>query len=227
MAATVAYGAAQGKTRAVLFDLDGTFADTAPDMARALNHVRALNGLPNLPQADIRPYVSGGARGMLGVGFGIVPEDPRFDALRDAFLEFYEQNVCIESVVFPGMMQLVVELERRAIRWGIVTNKAARFTLPLVRLLKVDQRAACIVCGDSVTRAKPHPDSLLHAMTLLGIPPYAGLYVGDDERDIQAASAAGMRSLAVQYGYLGVTSHPKDWGADGVIDTPGDVLRYL
>ncbi len=227
MTGNLAHGATPRKTRAVLFDLDGTFADTAPDMARALNHVRALNGLPDLPQTDIRPYVSGGARGMLGVGFGIAPEEPRFDTLRDAFLDFYEQHVCVESVIFPGMMQLVAELERRAILWGIVTNKAARFTLPLVRQLNIDQRAACIVCGDSVARAKPHPDSLLHAMTLLGMPPHTGLYVGDDERDIQAATAAGMRSVAVQYGYLGVTSHPRDWGADGVVETPGEVLRYL
>ena len=213
--------------RAVLFDLDGTFADTAPDMARALNHVRALQGQPALPLSQVRPHVSNGARGMIGVGFGIAPEDSEFDALRDAFLSFYEQNVCVETRIFPGTMKLVEELERRTIAWGIVTNKVARFTLPLLRRLEIDQRAGCIVCGDTVARAKPHPDPLLHAMESLGIPPSQGLYIGDDERDVQAARAAGMRAIVALYGYLGITTQPEDWGASALVDAPGDILLYL
>lgn len=213
--------------KAVLFDLDGTFADTAPDMARALNHVRAAQGQPALPLSQVRPHVSNGARGMIGVGFGIAPAHSEFDALRDAFLSFYEQNVCVETRIFPGTMKLVEELERRSIAWGIVTNKATRFTLPLLRLLEIDQRAGCIVCGDTVARAKPHPDPLLHAMKLLGVAPPQGLYIGDAERDVQAASAAGMRAIVALYGYLGVTSQPEDWGASALVETPGDILLYL
>jgi 2-phosphoglycolate phosphatase len=213
--------------RAVLFDLDGTFADTAPDMARALNHVRALQGLAALPMNRVRPHVSRGARGMIEVGFGIEPGDSEFDALRDIFLDYYEQNVCVETRIFPGTMKLVEELERRTIAWGIVTNKATRFTLPLLRLLEIDQRAGCIVCGDTVARAKPHPDPLLHAMESLGIPPPLGLYIGDDERDVQAAHAAGMRAVVALYGYLGVTTQPEDWGASALIDAPGDILLHL
>lgn len=216
-----------GAVRAVLFDLDGTFADTAPDMVRALNHVRALQGLPALPLSEVRPHVSRGARGMIEVGFSIDPDNSEFDALRDAFLSFYEQNVCVETRIFPGTMKLVEELERRTIAWGIVTNKATRFTLPLLRLLEIDQRAGCIVCGDTVARAKPHPDPLLHAMESLGIPPSQGLYIGDDERDVQAARAAGMRAVVALYGYLGITTQPEDWGASALVDTPGDILLYL
>jgi phosphoglycolate phosphatase len=213
--------------RAVLFDLDGTFADTAPDMARALNHVRALQGLPALSLNQVRPHVSRGTRGMIDVGFGIDLEESEFDALRDAFLSFYEQNVCVETRIFPGTMKLVEELERRTIAWGIVTNKATRFTLPLLRLLEIDQRAGCIVCGDTVARAKPHPDPLLHAMESLGIPPPQGLYIGDDERDVQAARAAGMRAVVALYGYLGLNTQPEDWGASALVETPGDILLYL
>ena len=220
-------GQTRAQTRAVLFDLDGTFADTAPDMARALNHVRAMQGHPALPLAQIRPHVSNGARGMIGVGFGIPPEDERFARLRDAFLDFYEQNVCVETTVFPGMMEVVGELESRQIAWGIVTNKATRFTLPLLRQLNLDQRTGCIVCGDTAARAKPHPDPLLHAMELVGIPPEYGVYVGDDERDVQAAHAAGMRALVAQYGYLGVGSAPGQWGASAIVATPDDILLHL
>ena len=214
------------RTRAVLFDLDGTFADTAPDMARALNAIRATRSLPALPLAALRGYVSQGARGMIGAGFGIAPDHDDFPALRDAFLDQYERAICIETKLFNGMPQLVGLLEKRGITWGIVTNKATRFTLPLARALGIDITAACIVCGDTCARAKPHPDPLLHAADLIGIDPQHCLYIGDDERDIQAARAAGMRSVAALYGYLG-GSDPATWNASAQINSPADIAALL
>jgi N-acetyl-D-muramate 6-phosphate phosphatase len=214
-------------TRAVLFDLDGTFADTAPDMARALNHVRATHDLPPLAVAMLRPHVSSGARGMIGAGFDITPEDARFSALRDAFLDFYERNVCIETILFAGITELVDTLDKREIKWGIVTNKGRRFTFPLLEQLDMHLRAGCIVCGDSTAHAKPHPAPLFHAAEILGVLPSESLYVGDDERDVQAARAADMGIVVARYGYLGTGNPPEDWGADALIDAPLDTLRHL
>ena len=214
------------RTRAVLFDLDGTFADTAPDMARALNTIRATRNLPALPLAALRGYVSQGARGMIGAGFGIAPDHDEFPVLRDAFLDQYERAICIETKLFHGMPQLVGLLEKRNIAWGIVTNKAARFTMPLARALGIDITAACIVCGDTCARAKPHPDPLLHAAGLMGIEPQHCLYIGDDERDIQAAHAAGMRGVAALYGYLG-DSDPTTWNASAAINSPAEIAALL
>ena len=205
---------------AVLFDLDGTFADTAPDMARALNVIRSQRGLTALPLALIRPHVSNGARGMLNVGFGISPQHETFVALRDAFYAEYQQNICIESTLFDGMEQLVSALEQHNIAWGIVTNKAARFALAIAQTLGFAQRAACIVCGDTTAHTKPHPAPLLHAAALIGVSPAHTIYVGDDERDIQAAHAAGMRGVAAAYGYIGANTDPRSWGADFSIAAP-------
>lgn len=213
--------------RAVLFDLDGTFADTAPDMRHALNRVLARRNLPALPLESVRPYVSNGARGMVKAGFNLLPEDEGYAPLRDDFLLEYERALCVESRWFDGIHELVTTLEQQDISWGIVTNKATRYTHPLLQALDVTTRAACIVCGDTCARAKPHPDSLLHASQLIGIEPAQCLYVGDDLRDIQAANAAGMRGVVALYGYLGVDPQPLTWPAAAFVDSPAQIVTLL
>jgi N-acetyl-D-muramate 6-phosphate phosphatase len=207
---------------AVLFDLDGTFADTAPDMARAINAVRRDHALVPVPLATLRPHVSMGARGMVRAAFGFAPEDAEFPALRDAFFVHYAKALCVETTLFAGIQELVVALQARGIAWGIVTNKSMRFTDPLCRALGLDRIAGCIVSGDTCARAKPHPDSLLHAAACLGVPPAACVYAGDDRRDIEAAHAAGMISVAARYGYLG-GSDPATWNAHFMIDHPAEL----
>ena len=213
--------------KAMLFDLDGTLADTAPDLAHALNRLRAERQCQPLPLSFARPYTSSGARGLLAIGLGITPGHPEFEALKDRFLELYAANVCVDSRLYEGMTELLLHLEQGNIAWGIVTNKAARFTTPLVARLGLDKRAACVVSGDTAARPKPHPDPLLHAAAQLNLLPAQCLYVGDDLRDVQAARAAGMPVLAAGFGYLGVGSHPRHWNADGIIDSPLDALKYL
>lgn len=213
--------------KAVLFDLDGTLADTAPDLAYALNRQRVARGMPPLPLATIRPYVSQGGRGLVKIAFGSTPDESDFVAIRDEFLTFYAERMCHETTLFPGMAELLDELERRGLLWGVVTNKFERFTLPLLAALGLDERAACIVSGDTCSRAKPHPDSLLAACTQIGVAPKNCVYVGDDERDVQAAHAAGMMAIVALYGYLGDGNHPENWGADAMINAPSEVLSYL
>ncbi|MCU0896953.1 MAG: HAD hydrolase-like protein [Burkholderiales bacterium] len=211
---------------AVLFDLDGTFADTAPDLGGALNRQRKARGLQPLPLETIRPHASAGARGLLGVGFGIAPGDADYEAMRDEFLALYEGALCLESRLFDGIPELVSALESRGLEWGIVTNKAARFTLPLLDALGVRERARCIVSGDTCPQPKPHPAPLLAGSAALGIEPGRCLYVGDDERDTQASIAAGMRSVVARYGYLG--GRPWElWGAHAAIESPLDLLALL
>jgi phosphoglycolate phosphatase len=212
--------------KAVLFDFDGTFADTAPDLAAAVNRMRTKRGLVPLAAATVRPYASMGARGLLRIGFGIAPEHPDYAALRDEFLEGYAEAVCVETRLFPGMAELLAALGERSIAWGIVTNKATRFTECIVPRLGV--RPACIVCGDSTPHLKPHPAPLLLAAERLAFAPADCLYVGDDLRDVQAARAAGMRSAAVEYGYHGAgTDGPGAWNADLVISHPQQLLEHL
>jgi phosphoglycolate phosphatase len=213
-------------SRAVLFDFDGTFADTAPDLAAALNRLRLERGLKELAVNDIRPYASMGARGLVRVGFGLTPEDADYPALRDEFLARYDERVCVDTRLFPGMMQLLGELKRRGIAWGIVTNKATRFTGRIVEFLAVDP--GCVVCGDTTPHIKPHPAPLLRAAELLKVPPAACWYVGDDLRDIQAARAAGMRAVAVEYGYHGANGEaPRSWNADITISMPLELIQHL
>lgn len=213
--------------RAVLFDLDGTLADTAPDLARALNRVRAANHLAPVPVAITRPYASSGARGLLKIGFGLDPGDERYEALRLQFLEFYAAGICVDTRLFHGMADLLDRLDQDRVPWGVVTNKAERFTLPLLRGLRLGERAACVVGGDTAARAKPHPDPLLRAAAALQLPPSACLYVGDDLRDVQAARAAGMPVIAAKYGYLGNGGSIESWQADAIIEHPREVLDYL
>jgi len=213
-------------SRAVLFDFDGTLADTAPDLAAAINRLRLERGLKELAVDDIRPYASMGARGLVRVGFGLTPEDAEYPALRDEFLARYDERVCVDTRLFPGMMELLGELKRRGIAWGIVTNKATRFTGRIVELLEVEP--GCVVCGDTTPHIKPHPAPLLRAAELLEVPPAACWYVGDDLRDIQAARAAGMRAVAVEYGYHGANGEaPRLWNADITISMPLELIQHL
>lgn len=214
-------------TRAVLFDLDGTLADTAPDMARALNTLRARHGLPALPVANIRTYVGSGGRGMVDVGFGLKPDSIGFGEMRDAFLDIYAGDVFADTVLFPDMAELLATLESRGIHWGIVTNKASRFTLPLLEAMQLHKRAACVVCGDTTPHAKPHPEPLLHACRSLNVQPAEVLYIGDDLRDIQAARSANIRVLAATWGYLGAGLAPQQWGADALLTSPAEIAAHL
>jgi phosphoglycolate phosphatase len=213
--------------RAVLLDLDGTFADTAPDLARALNRVRAERGLPPLPPEIARPWTSSGARGLLKAGFDITPEDKDYGELREKFLDYYEKDLCVDTRLFDGVTEVIAKLRARHVPWGIVTNKGKRFTDPLLRLLAVDHLAACAVSGDSTPHSKPHPAPLLYAASLLSLPPAQCLYVGDDLRDAQAAQNAGMRFVAAGWGYLGEGGNPTTWGADAVISAPREILDLL
>lgn len=212
--------------RAVLFDLDGTFADTAPDLSYAVNQMRKTRNLPPVPDEITRPVTSSGARGLLGAGFGITPDHADYPAMRDEFLDLYEANLCRETRLFDGMAELIQSLESRGLIWGIVTNKAERFALPLMRLLGYGTRAACVIGGDTTGKMKPHPEPLYAATRAIRIPPQECIYVGDDKRDVQAGQAANMRTIAVRYGYLN-GSDPAAWDADAVVDTPMDVLRIV
>lgn len=217
----------EGTIRAVFFDLDGTLADTAPDLGGALNELLAEVGRPALDMAILRPHVSAGTRGMIGVGFGLTPDAAGYAALAKRFLELYAARICSATQLFAGMAELLDELERRGILWGVVTNKPARFTEPLMDALKLSNRCVAIVSGDSTPKPKPAPDSLLLACTTAAVPPRLTLYVGDDLRDVQAAHAAGIRAVAAAWGYLGDGPTIGDWNADAIIAQPPDLISLL
>lgn len=212
---------------AVLFDLDGTLADTAPDLGAALNRVRRDLGLDPVALETLRPSASHGARGLLRVGMGIDALHPRYGALRDALLAHYEAGLCIDTKLFAEVDTLLDAIEARSLRWGIVTNKATRYTTPLIELLGLDQRALAVVCGDTTPFPKPHPAPLLAAAGILGVPPARCVYVGDAERDITAGIAAGMRTIVARYGYIEAHETPDTWPADGNIDRPSALLAWL
>jgi len=213
--------------RAVLFDLDGTLADTAGDLAGALNRVRADRSLPPMPLHLLRPHASHGARGMLGAGMGIGRESPDFELLRDSFLDYYAAALCEETRLFEDAEKVLAEIERRGLRWGIVTNKATRFTLPLLARLALSTRTVAVICGDTTANTKPHPEPLLAAALALEVEAADCLYVGDAERDIIAGRAAGMKTLIAIYGYLGADDTPEHWAADGVIHSLPELLDWL
>lgn len=213
--------------RSVLFDLDGTLADTAPDLGFALNQLRLVRGMPELSIAELRTHASSGARGLLQKGFGIQPEDAGYLEMRDEFLDLYERNLARNSALFPGVPSLLDEIEDRGLSWGIVTNKSERFTFPLLRALRLLDRARCVVCGDTTPYAKPHPAPLIEAMSMIGTTAARCVYVGDDERDVQAGHAAGMSVVVVRYGYLGNGRPPEEWGADLLVDSPAELGPLL
>jgi 2-phosphoglycolate phosphatase len=212
---------------AVLFDLDGTLVDSAPDLAAAANEQRASHGLPALPFERLRPRVGSGARGMVGVAFGLAPGDDGYEALRDDFLARYERRLLRETTVFARVAPVLERLEALALPWGIVTNKATRFTAPLLDALGLSARAATVVCGDTTPHAKPHPAPLLHAAAALGVLPARCLYVGDAQRDIEAGIAAGMRTIVARYGYIQPEERPDSWPADGHIADPAALIAWL
>ena len=213
--------------RSVLFDLDGTLADTAPDLGYALNQQRLARGMLELSIDELRTHASSGARGLLQVGFGIRPEDSGYLEMRDEFLDLYEKNISRNSTLFSGVPALLDEIEDRGMTWGIVTNKAERFTFPLLRALRLLDRSACVICGDTTPFAKPHPMPLIEAMARIGTTAAQCIYVGDDERDVQAGHAAGMTVVVVRYGYLGNGRPLEEWGADLFVDCPGELGPIL
>jgi len=213
--------------KAVLFDLDGTFADTAPDLGGALNHALALHGKPPLPIEVSRLQASHGSAGLLGLGFGITPQDPSFAGLRDEFLAHYAAHICTHTTLFAGMAELISAIEQRGLPWGIVTNKPHRFTVPLMQALGYAERAACLVSGDTCSHSKPHPMPMLHAAKTLGVAPDNCLYLGDDKRDMQAANAAIMRGIIARYGYIDPQADLDTWQAAGSVQTPLELLRYI
>lgn len=212
---------------AVLFDLDGTLADTAPDLGRCMNALLAEAGRAAMDDAALRPYVSGGGVAMIAAAFGSGLGASVRNRLHQRFLELYGEHLADSSRLFPGVGETLDAIEAAGGRWGVVTNKFAAFTLPLMRALGLDRRASCMVSGDSAARAKPHPDPLLLACRKLALAPGQCVYIGDHRRDIDAARAAGMPSLAAAYGYLGVAEDPHTWGADGVVHDPRDLPGWL
>lgn len=212
---------------AVFFDLDGTLADTAPDLGGALNRVRQEEGLPLVPLETLRPYTSQGVRGLLRAGMGIEPDHADYAALAERVLSHYQQNVCEQTTLFPGIADVLDELDARGIPWGVVTNKHSRFTAPLVAALDIARRAACVVSGDTAARPKPAPDPLLHACKACEVDSARCLYVGDDRRDVDAGHAASMRTIAVGWGYLGVDDPIDSWGADLIVSRPAEILDCL
>ncbi len=213
--------------KAVLFDHDGTLADSAGDLAGAINRIRRERGLAPVTIASMRPYASAGARGLLGAGMGVAPDDAEYSALREQFLAYYEAGLAETTALFDGIETLLDRLDARGLPFGIVTNKASRYTQPVVAALGLDARAGVIVSGDTTAHPKPHPAPLLHAAGLLGVAATECVYVGDDLRDVIAGNAAGMPTIAAEYGYLGEVGCADDWPATGWIAAPLELLDWL
>jgi 2-phosphoglycolate phosphatase len=214
-----------GAPRAVLFDLDGTLADTAPDLAAAVNYLRTMRGLEPTPYDVLRPTASAGARGMIGAAFGLAPGDDGYEELRLQWFDRYQSAMAVHSTRFDGIDALLEGLLDAGMAWGIVTNKPSRFTDPLLPQIGL-AHAGCIVSGDTTPHSKPHPEPLLEGARRLGLAPETCWYVGDDLRDIEAGRAAGMVTVACAWGYCGNIA-PANWGADYVLDTPADLLATL
>jgi 2-phosphoglycolate phosphatase len=212
---------------AVLFDLDGTLIDSAPDLGAAADQMRTDRGLSPLPLEHYRPMAGAGARGMIGVAFGRTPEDPDYNDLREEFMANYERCMTARTYAFQGVAELIAQLQQRDLAWGVVTNKIERFTLPLTGAMPLFASAGAIVAGDTTPHPKPHPAPLLEAARRLALDPQRCLYVGDDERDIVAGLAAGMGTVAATYGYLGQKGDVSSWGAHAMINSPVELLQLL
>ena len=215
------------RPRAVFFDLDGTLADTADDLAAPVNAMRVERGQPPLPVEELRPFASAGARGLIGKGLGIGKDDPRYEPLRLEFLERYEQDMFVHTRLFNGMDELLQRLESEDIRWGVISNKVERYVRIIVERLGLLDRSAVTYGGDSAARPKPHPDLMLLALKATALAGGDCVYVGDDLRDVVAGRAAGMQTVAAAYGYCGDADAPEEWGADGLIRHPRELAPML
>lgn len=212
---------------AILFDLDGTLIDSAPDLGAAVDQMRVSRGMASLPLDTYRPLAGSGARGMLAVAFGMTPEDPLFDAMREEFFSNYEQCMTQRTYAFDGVAEMIHNIGLAGLQWGVVTNKSARFAEPLTRGMPLFDTAGTVISGDTTPHAKPHPAPLLEAARRLGLEPARCIYVGDDERDIVAGLAAGMGTVAADYGYLGDKADTATWGAHARIKSPDALLQLL
>lgn len=211
----------------VLFDLDGTLVDTAPDLGHALNLQLQRHGKAPLSDEAIRPFASHGSRGLIGLGFGITPKDDNFIQMRDEYLALYDTVFTRSPVLLPGIADLLQAIESKGLTWGIVTNKPRRFTQGLIESMALHPRAACVVSGDDAPQPKPSPATLLLACSQVGVKPEHCMYIGDAERDIQAGRAAGMKTVVALFGYIDVTDKPSEWGADALINTPKELLSLV
>ena len=215
------------RIQTVLFDLDGTLLDTAADLANALNAVLRHNEQPPLPFEQIRPAVSHGGQALIERGFNIGPDHPDFELLKNQLLDYYQSHIAEQTTLFPGMSDVLNNIEQQGIKWGVVTNKPTWLTTPLMDALDLSRRAAAIVCGDTLNERKPHPAPLLYACEIVGSKPENCLYVGDAERDIKAGHKAGMPTLAALFGYLMADDEPETWGATALIQQPSDILMWI
>lgn len=213
--------------QAVLFDLDGTLIDSAPDLGAAADQMRVSRGLPSIPLADYRHMAGAGARGMLGIAFGVTPESAGYEVLREEFFQNYERCMTQRTYVFDGVESLILRLEAHKLPWGVVTNKSKRFAEPLTQLMPIFKNSSVVISGDTTAYAKPHPEPLFEAARRMKVDPSRCIYVGDDERDIVAGKAAGMKTVAATYGYLGVQAEVGAWNADMQINTPLALLQLL
>ncbi len=213
--------------KAVLFDLDGTLLDTAHDLGLALNLLLQEHQLPILPLASIRPAAGSGCKGLLKLGMNIDTPDERYPKLSEKLLNFYQLNLINTTQLFPGMAETLAFIEKNNLPWGIVTNKPARYTDPLVAHLQLDKRAGCVISGDSLPNQKPHPEPIIHACRMLQLDPKNCLYIGDSAIDVQASKAAGNPSLAALYGYIPAEENPLSWGADGYVQHPLEIIDWI
>jgi 2-phosphoglycolate phosphatase len=213
--------------KAVLFDLDGTLIDTAPDLANALNHVLISENKSPLSLSEIRPVASDGALGLLNLGFGIDNTNPKFEYLREKFVRYYKDHIEENSALFNGIENFLSNLEKKNISWGIVTNKPTHLTEKLLKKLNLFDRSAYTVCGDTLPERKPHPAPIIHAVKKLNLSIEDCCYVGDAERDIQAAKAANMYSIAALYGYINKSAEPKLWNADAYVYSPDELAEFI
>ncbi len=213
--------------QAVLFDLDGTLIDSAPDLGAAVDKMRVARGMSSLPLSHYRPMAGAGARGMIGLAFGYTPEHPDYEAMKEEFFRNYESCMTERTFTFDGIDQMIQDLVAMNMPWGVVTNKSKRFTEPLTQGMPLFATAAVVISGDTTPHAKPHPAPLLEAAKRLQVDPFACVYVGDDERDIVAGHAANMKTVAATYGYLGAQADVKAWQAHAQIDAPLQLMNLL